>query len=80
MHTNISAVATLVPVSRAQMESALRTAEGWAEDGYTEEGRAYWCGMRDTLRVILGITTERPISTGPGTDVAADTLLGPVHT
>lgn len=65
-------------VSAAQMEHALRVAEGWAEDGYTQSSRDYWRGMRDTLRVLLGRTTERPTVTGPGADVAADTLLGPV--
>lgn len=64
-------------VSKAQMQAALDTAEGWAEHGYSPESKQYWTGMRDTLRVLLGVTTERPMSTGPGTDVAADTLLRP---
>ena len=65
-------------VTPAQMRHALEVAEGWAEHGYSQSSRDYWTGMRDTLRVLLGHTTERPRVTGPGTDVAADILLGPV--
>lgn len=59
--------------SRALTES-LGTAEGWAEHGYTEHGQAYWSGMRDTLRVVLGITTVAPTSSQA--DTAAYTILG----
>lgn len=62
-------------VTEAKAQAALDLAEGWAQYGYTVESRAYWSGMRDTLRVLLGITTERPTASGPGTDVAALTLL-----
>ena len=39
---------------------ALAEAEVWAEAGYTAESRAYWAGMRDTLRVVLGVTASAP--------------------
>jgi hypothetical protein len=62
-------------VTEAKAWQALDLAEGWATYGYTRESRAYWTGMRDTLRVLLGVTTEAPRESGPGTDVAAMTLL-----
>lgn len=76
MHHIATDAATIVPVSEAALRNALEVAEGWAEHGYTPKGRAYWTGMRDTLRVVLGMTNVPPTVTGPGTDVAADTILG----
>lgn len=63
-------------IERAALTEALETADNWSEFGSSEVGRATWSGIRDTLRVVLGITTERPRVTGPGTDIAADTILG----
>jgi hypothetical protein len=62
-------------IPEAKVREALDLAEGWARYGYTVESRAYWRGMRDTLRVLLGVTTEAPRLTGAGTDQAASTLL-----
>lgn len=62
-------------VTRTQAEAAYAEAKAWAEVGYTPESKAYWQGMRDTLAVILGITTKPPTVTGPGADIAADLLL-----
>lgn len=67
--------AMLGPVTEHKAQQALDLAEGWAQYGYTVESRAYWRGMRDTLRVLLGVTTEAPRESGPGADVAAMTLL-----
>lgn len=63
-------------VSRVAMVEALAEAAGWAEHGYSVESRHYWRGIRDTLLVVLGVTTVIPTVTGPDTDVAALTLLG----
>lgn len=63
-------------IDRTALTDALDTSEGWSEHGYTETSKAYWTGMRDTLRVVLGITTEVPTVTGPGTDTAALMILG----
>jgi len=59
-------------------EDALHEAEGWADYGNSGESRAYWQGMRDTLRVVLGITQDAShvTVTGPGADVAALVILG----
>jgi hypothetical protein len=66
------------PRTDVDYRAALDEAEAWAEDGYTAESRAYWEGMRDTLRVLLGITTQFPaVSTD---DAAATTLLRHVRT
>lgn len=62
-------------VTTGAMLVGYETAKAWAECGYTPESRAYWSGMRDTLAVVLGITTEAPHVTGPDSDVAAITLL-----
>jgi hypothetical protein len=64
-------------VGTAALTEALETAEGWAEHGYTEGSKSYWTGMRDTIRVVLGITTEAP--TGSATDPAAFTIIGAQH-
>jgi hypothetical protein len=53
--------------------AALKEAEAWSEGGYSEESRAYWQGMRDTLRVLLGVTTQFPVLSTH--DAAATTLL-----
>jgi hypothetical protein len=55
------------------LRRSLAEAEEWAEGGYSVESRAYWTGMRDTLRVLLGITTKPP--TCSVDDPAALTLL-----
>jgi hypothetical protein len=60
-------------MTRAQLLAGLAEAEAWTRDGYSAESRAYWQGMRDTLRVVLGITTEPP--TCSTDDPAALTLL-----
>ena len=62
-------------VTLESMHAGEVTASGWTVHGYSPESQAYWQGMRDTLRVILGITTEPPRHTGEGADVAADELL-----
>lgn len=54
---------------------ALEEAEAWATGGYSPESRAYWEGIRDTLRVVLGITKEKPRVTGRYSDVAALVLM-----
>jgi hypothetical protein len=60
-------------LSRARLETALETAEAWAEHGYSQDSRLYWQGMRDTLRVILAKTVQPPmVSTD---DPAAFTIL-----
>lgn len=56
------------------LNESLGTAEGWSEHGYTDGSKSYWTGMRDTIRVVLGITTEVP--TGSASDAAAFTILG----
>lgn len=66
----------VTPMNEAALREALADADGWAENSSTETGRAYYAGMRDTLRVVLGITTERPRITGPDSDVAADLIIG----
>jgi hypothetical protein len=60
-------------LERGMDAEALRTAETWAEGGYTAESRAYWRGMRDTLRVLRGVTKRSPRNSGD--DAAATTLL-----
>lgn len=65
----------IVPVSTEAMHETLERATFWAEHGYTDRSKAYWSGIRDTLQVMLGITTERPGATGPDCDVAAEELL-----
>lgn len=72
-------VGAVAPVSEDALRAALERAEAWSEDGYTETSKAYWSGIRDTLRVVLGITTEAPTSTGPDCDVAALEILGAQH-
>jgi hypothetical protein len=62
-------------VSETVMRSVLADAAIWADPASGSASQEYWRGMRDTLRVLLGITTERPTVTGPGTDVAAYLLL-----
>lgn len=57
-----------------ELASALAHAEVWAEGGYSAESRAYWQGMRDTLRVLTGRTTRTPGVSSD--DPAALTLLG----
>ena len=64
------------PVSEAAAREALDTAETWAQHGYSDGSKEYWRGTRDTLRVLLGITTVKRVATGPGCDAAADALLG----
>lgn len=75
--TATSATFTKVPVSPERLQSALADAELWAEHGYSQRSRDYWTAMRDTLRVMLGKTTEAPTMTGPEADIAALTILGP---
>lgn len=65
----------VIPTSETRLRRVLAEAETWSEGGYTETSRTYWQGMRDTLRAILGITTEIPSVTGPGADIAALLLL-----
>ena len=65
-----------VDFSRTALETALQEAEGWAEDGYSDTSCAYWAGMRDTLKVLLGYTTEVPTATGTSVDAAAISILG----
>lgn len=71
----VAQLRTLWNLKRA-LPKALEEAETWAKHGYSPESRAYWEGMRDTLRVLMGLTTEAPTGTGPGTDVAAFVILG----
>lgn len=66
---------TAVPVEISTMRSALADATCWADPKMGSERHEYWRGMRDTLRVMLGITTVQPTETGPDTDVAAFLLL-----
>lgn len=61
-----------IPRTDLDYETALAEAETWAEGGYSAESRAYWTGMRDTLRAVLGITTRQPTLS---TDDAAATIL-----
>jgi hypothetical protein len=61
------------PRADIDYRAALDEAEAWAEGGYTTESRAYWEGMRDTLRVVVGITTQFPAVSVD--DAAATTLL-----
>lgn len=63
-------------ITRAAMAEALHEATVWSEHGYTDKSRYYWRGMRDTLRVVLGITTTTPSCTGLDSDSAAFSLLG----
>jgi hypothetical protein len=55
------------------LQAAYLTAAGWARNGNTTLSRSYWSGMRDTLAVLLGITTSVPSVTSD--DAAADTLF-----
>lgn len=57
------------------MRSALVDAEALADHGHSERSRAYHEGIRDTLRVLLGVVTEAPTVTGPETNIAALYLL-----
>lgn len=61
-------------VTEEQLRRSLEQAEIWADNGYSETSRSYWQGMRDTLRVILGVTTKMPGCSVD--DAAATTLLG----
>lgn len=61
-------------LTQEQLRRGLEQAEIWSDGGYSESSRSYWQGMRDTLRVILGVTTQVPgVSVD---DAAAFTLLG----
>ena len=64
-------------VATAALTEALETAETWAEHGYSEGSKSYWSGMRDTLRIVLGQTTEAPRDST--VDPAATTILGAQH-
>jgi len=64
---------TQAPRTDIDYRAALEEAEVWADGGYSAESRAYWTGMRDTLRVVLGITTRQPPLSID--DAAATTLL-----
>lgn len=67
----------VAPMNEAVLREALSTAEGWAKGGYSDGSKDYWAGMRDTLRIVLGITTEVPAATPDGhVDAAAITILG----
>ena len=61
-------------VSDERVRKAGEHAVVWATGGYTDTSRAFREGMRDTLAVLLGITTAPPmVSTD---DAAALVLLG----
>jgi len=58
-----------------QLRHGLEYATFWADaGGYTESSRAYLAGMRDTLRVVVGVTTTIPGYSA--VDDAATILLG----
>jgi hypothetical protein len=61
------------PRTDLDLVEALEIAEGWSTGGYSENSMAYWRGMRDTLRVLLGITENPPYDSTD--DAAATTLL-----
>jgi len=63
----------LADLSVEQLQEALDQAELWSVHGYSAASRAYWQGMRDTLRVVLGVTTDPPMMTAD--DAAACTIL-----
>jgi hypothetical protein len=60
-------------LDRDALTASYREAVSWAEHGYSATSRSYWQGMRDTLAVILGITTAPP--TVSCDDAAATVLL-----
>lgn len=70
---NLLATNTVVPLHGTALHEALEEATGWSEHGYSPDSKAYWTGMRDTLRVVLGITTEKPRDTTA--DPAAFSIL-----
>lgn len=47
----------LLHLDRDAIHAAYDHARAWADGGYSDGSRSYWAGMRDTLAVVLGITT-----------------------
>lgn len=68
---------TVVPLASTALHEALEEVTGWAVHGYSETSRSYYEGVRDTLRIVLGITTEIPAEAGM--DPAAVYILGAQH-
>lgn len=63
------------PESREKLRAAYLEAKTWAAGGYSQSSRDYWTGMRDTLAVLVGVTTAAPMDSTE--DAAATKLLGP---
>lgn len=73
LSADYSPPAAIKHVSQEQLRHGLEYSTFWAAEG-SANARPYWDGVRDTLRVVLGITTEVPgVSVD---DAAAFMILG----